>query len=83
MRYMSEDGKVFNSEQECCEHEQKLEVERIRKEELEKNRRKRLDDINKKYDELQALISEYRTDYGDSGINLASFHELAKMLFGI
>lgn len=83
MRYMSDDGKVFNSEQECCEHEQKLEVERMRQEEIENERKNRLDDINKKYDELQTLISEYKTDYGDNHINLAPFHDVMRMLFGI
>ena len=24
MRYISDDGKVFNTEQECCEHEQQI-----------------------------------------------------------
>lgn len=80
---MSDDGKVFNSEQECCEHEQKLEVERIRKEELEEARQNRLDVINKKYDELQTLISEYKMDYGDNHSNLAPFHDVMRMLFGI
>lgn len=34
MRYISDDGKVFNTEQECCEHEQKVKQERVKKEEL-------------------------------------------------
>lgn len=81
MKYMSEDGKVFNSEQECCEHEQKLEVERIRREELEKERQNRLDTINKKYEDLQNLISAYKKDYG---VKLEGyftpFQELVNML---
>lgn len=81
MKYMSEDGKVFNSEQECCEHEQKLEVERIRREELEKERQNRLDTINKKYEDLQNLISAYNKDYG---VKLEGyftpFQELVNML---
>lgn len=64
MRYISDDGKVFNTEQECCEHEQKLEQERIKKEKLEMDRQNRLDSINKKYEDLQKDISEYRKDFG-------------------
>ena len=47
MRYISNDGKVFNTEQECCEHEQKIEKNRLRKEQLEMERQNKLDSINK------------------------------------
>ncbi len=68
MRYVSEvDNKVFNTEQECLEHEnferKRLEEENIRKEKLELERRTRLKTINKKYEELQELISEYEKDF--------------------
>lgn len=64
MRYISDDGKVFNTEQECCEHEQRIEQERIKKEKLDMERQNRLDSINKKYEDLQKDIAEYRKDYG-------------------
>lgn len=64
MRYISDDGKVFPTEQECCEYEQKIEQERVKKEKLEMERQNRLDSINKKYEDLQKEISEYRKDYG-------------------
>lgn len=67
MRYISDDGKVFNSEQECCEYENRIkrekEEELKRKEKLEMDRQNRLDIINKKYEELQKLISDYKNDY--------------------
>lgn len=31
MRYISDDGKVFNTEQECREHEQRVKQEKIKK----------------------------------------------------
>lgn len=81
MRYISDDGKVFNTEYECCEYEKNIEQERIRKEKLEMERQNRLDSINKKYEDLQKEISEYKKDYG---IRLegyfAPFYELLDML---
>lgn len=53
MRYISDDGKVFNTEQECCEHERQVENQRVKRDQLEKERQDRLGDINKKYEELQ------------------------------
>lgn len=63
MRYISDDGKVFDTEQECCKHEQLLESEKAKKEKLEIERRNKLDAINKKYEELQNLVSEYEKDF--------------------
>lgn len=81
MRYISDDGKVFNTEQECCEHEKKLEQERVKKEKLEMDRQNRLDSINKKYEDLQKDIFEYRKDYNTrlEGY-FTPFHELLEML---
>lgn len=66
MKYISEDGKVFNTEQECCEYEQKVEKERIKREKLEMERQNRLDSINKKYESLINEISAYEKDYNVS-----------------
>ncbi len=88
MRYISEvDNKVFNSEQECLAHEncerKRLEEERVRKEELELERRTRLEAINKKYGELQELISEYEKDFQVSQRPyFAPVFELINMLCG-
>lgn len=63
MRYISDDNKVFNTEQECCEHEQKMRDSKAMKERLEEERRRRICEINKKYEELQRLISEFEKDF--------------------
>ena len=63
MRYISDDNKVFNTEQECCEHEQKMRGSKAMKEKLEKDRQRRICEINKKYEELQKLISEFEKDF--------------------
>ena len=86
MRYISDDGKVFNTEQECCEYENRIKREREeelkRKEKLEMERQNRLDTINKRYGELQKLITDYRKDYG---VRLEGyftpFQELVNMLY--
>lgn len=82
MRYISDDGKVFNTEQECCEHEQRIKKERINREKLELEKQNRLEVINKKYEELQKLISEYSKDYGVKQTPyFAPFYELMDMLY--
>ena len=81
MRYISNDGKVFNTAQECCEHEQQIEKIRLRKEQLEMERQNRLDSISKKYEELQNLLSEYERDYGvRQRPYVAPFYEILDML---
>lgn len=87
MRYISDDGKIFDTEFECCEHESKVrrekEEELRRKEELEMERQNCLKIIKKKYEELQKLISEYENDYGvRQKPYLASIYELMNMLCG-
>lgn len=82
MRYISDDGKVFNTEKECYEYEQKIEVERVKRDKLEMERQNRLDSINKKYEDLQEEISEYRKDYGIRQIPcFAPIYELMDMLY--
>lgn len=81
MRYISDDNKVFNTEQECLEYEQNLKNERLKREALEKKRKDRLDAINNKYQELQSLISEFEKDYGvRQRPRFAPVYELMNML---
>ncbi len=81
MRYISDDGKVFDTEQECCEHEQRIKKERERKEKFEAERQNRLNNINKKYEELQEILLEYEKDYGvKQRPYFAPVYELIKML---
>ena len=87
MRYISEvDNKVFNTEQECMEHENAIkksrEEELKRKEKLQMERQSRLDNINRKYEELQKLITDYRKDYGVRMEGyFTPFQELVNMLY--
>lgn len=72
MRYLSEDGKVFNSEKECNEHE----IE-IKKQETESKKvaeqRKDLEDLmnlvektNKMIDEMDNAMTAYEKKWGVS-----------------
>ena len=58
MRYLSDDGKVFQTEQECLEHEMKQKADQARK--------AMAAEINKKRQELEKLTEEYRKKYNDS-----------------
>lgn len=83
MKYISDDGKVFNTAQECSEYEQRVENQRVKRKQLEKERQDRLSVINKKYDELNNLLSEYEKDYGvRRRPYVAPFYEILDMLCG-
>lgn len=60
MLYMSNDRKrVFDTEQECCEYEH-----RIQKEKANKEQREKLQKIENTYEELEKLVLEYGQLYG-------------------
>lgn len=59
MRYLSDDGKLFDTEQDCCEYEQKVKKERVNREQQEK-----LQKIKSTYEELEKLVFEYGQLYG-------------------
>lgn len=93
MRYISElDNKVFNTEQECLEHENAVrksrEEEFKRKEKLQMERPNRLDEIYKKDEELRKIIKElrkligsYKEDYGEYSVYYnIPFTELLKSI---
>lgn len=82
---MSDDRKVvFKTEQECLEYERNMEQERIKKEKIELERQNRINSISKKYEDLQKDISEYKKDYGNTGINyyLSPVEEFARLVLG-
>lgn len=58
MRYLSDDGKVFQTEQECLEYEKKQKIDQARK--------AMAAEIDKKRQELEKLTEEYRKKYNDS-----------------
>lgn len=59
MRYISDDGIVFDTEQECYKHEQSVQKEKSNREQREK-----LQQIKNAYKELEKLVSEYGQLYG-------------------
>lgn len=81
MRYISDDGKIFNTEQECCEYEQQIRQKKENQEKFEAERKNKLNVINKEYNELQELISEFEKEYGvRQKLYFAPFYELMNML---
>lgn len=83
MKYISDDGKVFDTEQVCCEYEQRVENQIVKRKQLEKERQERLSVISKKYEELQNLFSAYEKDYGVRQRPYAApFYEILYMLCG-
>lgn len=83
MKYISDDGKVFNTEQECCEHEQKIRRNKENEEKFRAEKHNKLKAINMKYEELQNLLSEYEKAYGvRQKPYVAPFYEILDMLCG-
>lgn len=68
MKFMSDDGKIFDTEAICRAYEAELndkaEAERIKKEKHEAEKKSRFEDIQKKNEELEAMINSYEEDYG-------------------
>ncbi len=86
MRYISEDGKVFNTEQDCLEHEnsvkKRIEEERIKKEQTEIERKKLLKEVNNLYSTLEEKVREYEKKYGSrQKVYFAPFNDILDMLY--
>lgn len=85
MRYISDDGKVFNTEQECYEHEQQIkkaeEAERIKKEKLESERKTLMNQICQKRKELNELTRTYYEKFGVAMGEYLPFSEFMKILY--
>lgn len=63
MRYISDDNKVFNSEQECLEYEKVLNEEKIKREKLIAEKNKRKDEVVAAYDNFMKLSHKFTDDY--------------------
>ena len=59
MRFLSDDGKVFNTQKECADYESKLREQRLRAE-----KGSRYASIKKHNDELMEEIRRFEEDYG-------------------
>lgn len=76
MRYLSDDGKVFQTEQECLEYEKKQKIDQARK--------AMAAEIDKKRQELEKLTEEYRKKYNDSSKTKSLKKEdILSVLFGL
>lgn len=87
MRYISDDGKVFNTELECLEHEntekKRLEEERIKKEEIKKKQKERYDSICKHHKELINEIHSYEKDYNSYIFTDSKYDGIMRFLSGL
>jgi len=80
MKYISDDNKVFNSEQEYLEHEKVLNEEKTKREKLIAEKNKRKDEVLAAYDNFTKLLKKFNDDY-DEPIALNDFSYLANSLF--
>lgn len=63
MRYISDDNQVFETEQECIEHEKMVREEREKKNRLEAEKKNRIEEINNASKNLSELIRKFNEDY--------------------
>lgn len=63
MRYISDDGKIFSTEQQCSEYEKKLKEEEKKQEELRKKQNERINKIRELGYSLMKEINDYEKDY--------------------
>ena len=86
MRYISDDGKVFDTEQACCEHEQEIErlknEERIKRENLEFKRKELMDAICQTRKDLRELTELYQIKFGVVIGEYLPVSEFLKILYG-
>lgn len=76
MRYLSDDGKVFQTEQECLEYEKKQKIDQARK--------AMAAEIDKKRQELEKMAEEYRKKYNDSPkTESLKKEDILSVLFGL
>lgn len=80
MKYLSDDGKVFDNYTDCNEYEKEI----FEKKKNQKRRLQEVEDARKKYHEL---LESYEADYPDETKNdkikvkSDDFNDLIKMLF--
>lgn len=65
MRYISDDNKVFNTEQDCLNHEKALSAEKIKREKLLAEKMKRHDEVKKIGNDFIKLHKSFVDDYGE------------------
>lgn len=76
MRYLSDDGKVLQTEQECLEYEKKQKIDQARK--------AMAAEIDKRRQELEKLTEEYRKKYNDSPkTESLKKEDILSVLFGL
>lgn len=63
IKYVTEDGKSFNTAEEALKHDEYLENDKIEKEKKRKNQEKRLAEVNEAYDKYRKLLNKYYDDY--------------------
>ena len=85
MRYISDDGKVFNTEEECLDHEnpekKRIEEERIKKEQFETERKELLKEVKNLYGALEQKVREYEIKCGlGKKVYFAPFYDILSML---
>lgn len=63
MRYISDDGKIFNTEQQCFDYERKIKEEEKKQEELRKKQNERINKIRELGYSLMKEINDYEEEY--------------------
>ena len=63
MKYMADDGKVFECERAAKAHDEKIKAEKAKQKQLEEDKQARKDEIKADYDTLMKKVEQYSMDY--------------------
>lgn len=80
MRYLSDDGQVFNTQQECYENENVIKKIKIQQDEFMKQQKERYDSICKHHKDLMDEIHTYENDYKSNVFSGIYYSGLAKFI---
>ena len=78
MRYVSEDGEMFDTEAECIKHELRVETEKAKREEEERFRKGVLENLAERYRSIATEFSIWAED-ASSYADAYGYFDLEKM----
>lgn len=65
MRYISDDNKVFETEQDCLAHENGLRAAEAKKKQLDEEKKSRRDKVAESYRNFVKEYNQYKKDYSE------------------
>jgi predicted nuclease with TOPRIM domain len=78
IKYYADDGKNFETKEQCLEYEDKMKQIKERDKKLAIEKEKRWDEVSNAYNKYNELLDKFYKDYVDSPVN-----SFTKIFFGV